>query len=161
MEVDMTSVDASIATGELWFLQTLVSFPVPHEGGSDGISVIHSEARRGDSPPLHVHTTEDEVFHVIDGCLRVVLDGTIRSVGPGETILAPKGVPHTYCVDSARATWLAITTNGDFERFVRALARVPEGEGLPAAQTPTEKEQRMLAETAAEHGIELVGPPLS
>ena len=48
----------------LWFLDTLVTFPVSHADGGDGITVLVSLARRGDSPPYHVHHTEDEVFEI-------------------------------------------------------------------------------------------------
>jgi quercetin dioxygenase-like cupin family protein len=151
----------AVAAPPLWFLDTSVSIPVSASAGKDGISVITSFARRGDSPPLHVHTTEDEVFHVLEGTMRLSVDGREIVVGAGETAHAPKGVPHTYRVESEEARWLVVTTGGNFERFVRTLARPAEHDGLPpAGGAPTEKEQQMLAETAAEHGIELVGPPL-
>src|SRR5690242_15640884 len=43
----------------LWFLNTLITIPVAHADGEDGVSVIESLAPRGDSPPLHVHRSED------------------------------------------------------------------------------------------------------
>lgn len=54
-----------------WFLGTTVRFLVPHEDGADGLSLIESLAAEGDSPPLHVHRTEDELFHVLEGELRL------------------------------------------------------------------------------------------
>jgi quercetin dioxygenase-like cupin family protein len=68
-----------------------------------GRSVLESLAPHGDSPPLHIHHTEDEVFHVIAGELRFQLDDQDVRLAPGETLLAPKGVPHTYRVESHRA----------------------------------------------------------
>jgi len=84
------------------------------------------------------------------------------TIGPGETILGAKGVPHTYRVESREgARWLVITRRGDFERFVRALSRPAERSELPADQGPPTPEQiDALAAAAREHGIELVGPPL-
>ncbi len=153
-----TAIDAA----QLWFLDTTVSIPVSSAAGEDGISVIASLARRGDSPPLHVHANEDEVFHVLEGTMRLSVGGRELVVAAGETAHAPKGVPHTYRVESEHARWFVVTTGGDFERFVRALARPAEHDGLPpGADAPTEEEQQLLAATAAEHGIELVGPPLS
>jgi len=77
-------------------------------------------------------------------------------------LLAPKGVPHTYRVESREgARWLVITTRGDFERFVHALSRPAERPELPTSQGPPTPEQAdALAAAAREHGIELVGPPL-
>ena len=124
--------------------------------------VMESLAPHGDSPPLHVHQTEDEIFHVLEGELRVRAGDTEVRIGAGETILAPKGVPHTYRVESHEgARWLVMTRRGDFERFVHALSRPAERPELPTPQGPPTPEQAdALAAAAREHGIELVGPPL-
>ena len=146
----------------LWFLNTLVTFPVSHADGPDGMSVMDSLARRGDSPPYHVHHTEDEAFHLIEGELVVCIDGETRRALPGETHLLPKGVPHTYRVVSEEARWLVVTTEGDFERFVREAARPALAAELPPpAGPPSPEDQQALEELALLHGIELVGPPLA
>jgi mannose-6-phosphate isomerase-like protein (cupin superfamily) len=146
----------------LWFLDTLVSIPVEHAAGADGMSVLESWAREGDSPPLHIHRTEDEVFHVIEGELRMRLGDEELVVGAGETVLAPRGTAHTYRVESPEARWLAITTRGDFERMVRAMSRSAAWAGLPEPSgPPTPERVEALAAACRECGIELVGPPLA
>lgn len=148
-------------SGRMWFLGTTVRILASSEDGGDGISVIESVAPEGDSPPLHVHRTEDELFHVLDGELRLrVGDGELR-LAAGDAAVAPRGVPHTYRVESAQARWLVTTARGDFERFVRALGRPAESDGLPPQAPPTPEQVEQLAATAAAHGIELVGPPLT
>jgi quercetin dioxygenase-like cupin family protein len=145
----------------LWFLNTLVTVGVASEEGADGISVLESLAPRGDSPPLHVHHDEDEVFHVLEGELRFRVGNEELRAGPGETLLAPKGVPHTYRVESERGRWLVTTARGDFERFVRSFSRPAERDELPEPAGPPSPEQaEALAAACREHGIELVGPPL-
>jgi quercetin dioxygenase-like cupin family protein len=153
---------AATSAQQLWFLNTLATVRVSHDEGEDGISVLERLAPHGDSPPLHVHQNEDEIFHVLEGQLRVRAGDTEVRIGPGETILGPKGVPHTYRVESrAGARWLLITRRGNFERFVRALSRPAERPELPAAQgAPTPEQADALAAAAREHGIEFVGPPL-
>jgi mannose-6-phosphate isomerase-like protein (cupin superfamily) len=130
--------------------------------GRDEISVIEHSAPCGESPPLHVHQDEDEVFHVLAGELRVRAGDAEERIGAGETILGPKGVAHTYRVESAAgARWLVITRGANFERFVRSLSRPAERPGLPPSQGPPTPEQAdALAAAARGHGIELVGPPL-
>ena len=153
---------AGTSTEQLWFLKTLHTVRVRHDEGEDGISVMETLASHGDSPPLHVHHTEDEIFHVLEGQLRMRAGAADVTIGVGETLLAPKGVPHTYRVVSREgARWLVITTRGDFERFVHALSRPAERPELPTHQGPPTPEQAdALAAAAREHGIELVGPPL-
>jgi quercetin dioxygenase-like cupin family protein len=151
----------AVKAEQLWFLDTLVSIPVEHASAVDGVSVIESWAREGDSPPLHVHHTEDEIFHVLEGELRVRMGGEDLVVGAGATVLAPRGIAHSYRVESTEAHWLVITTHGDFERMVRSLSRRAERPELPEPSGPPTPEQvDALAAACREHGVELVGPPL-
>jgi mannose-6-phosphate isomerase-like protein (cupin superfamily) len=144
-----------------WFLNTLVTFPVECPAAGS-VSVLESLAPRGDSPPLHVHHEEDEVFHVVDGALTLVVGGDTVRLGTGATGIAPKGVPHTYRVDSEQARWLVVTTAGSFAQFVRAASRPAERPELPdPAGPPSEHEHRAFAELCGRYGIELVGPPLA
>jgi quercetin dioxygenase-like cupin family protein len=147
----------------LWFLNTLVRIRVSHAEGADGLSVIENWAPHADSPPLHVHHTEDELFHILEGEFRFIVDGKEHRAGPGELIFTRKGVPHTYKVESpAGGRWLVVTTRGDFERFVRELSRPAARPELPVpAGPPTPEEAQALGAAAMRHRIELVGPPLA
>jgi quercetin dioxygenase-like cupin family protein len=109
---------AATSTEQLWFLNTLVTVRVRHDEGEDGISVLESLAPHGDSPPLHVHQTEDETFHVLEGELRVRAGDADVTIAAGETLLAPKRVAHTYRVESpAGARWLgAWVSNNDSQQ---------------------------------------------
>lgn len=149
-------------TEYLWFLDTLVSIRVSASEGSAGISVLEHRAPQGDSPPLHLHRTEDEVFVLLEGVFRFRLAEEERQMGPGEVLLVQKGTPHTYRVESAEGgRWLTITNTGDFERFVRAMGRVAEQVDLPErGAPPTPEAVAALTEIASRYGIELVGPPL-
>jgi quercetin dioxygenase-like cupin family protein len=145
---------------QVWFLDTLVTLHVPHEEGADGVSVLESRARRGDSPPLHVHG-EDEIFHVLGGEVTIRVGGVDHRVGPGASLLAPAGVPHTYRVETDEARWLVVTARGDFERFVRSFSRPAEAPELPEPSgPPTQAQAEALAAASSLHRIELVGPPL-
>jgi len=152
----------STSPNPLWFLNTLVVVRVATADGADGLSVIEHRAPYGDSPPLHIHRTEDEVFHVLDGQFRFMVEGQERRLGAGETLLTAKGVSHTYQVESASGgCWLTITAHGDFERLVRAMARPAEWPELPEpAGPPSADAVRALTAMAAKFGIEIVGPPL-
>ena len=153
----------SATSRELWFLDTRVVIRVSCDDGADGVSVLEHQAAYGDSPPLHVHHNEDEIFHVIQGELQFRLGDRDLHATAGDTVLAPKGVPHTYRAVSAKgARWLTITRGEQFERFVSALGRQATHEGLPEASGPPTPEQAAALSAAAErYGIALVGPPLS
>ncbi len=157
-----TVVTISMSTNQLWFQNSLVTVRVSASEGHDGLSVLEHRVPHGFSPPLHLHRTEDEVFQVLEGEFRVRVQDHDHRLGAGDILLAPKGAPHTYRVESApEGRCLTITARGDFERFVRAVSRpavrpeLPEPAGAPSADAI-----QALRATAAKYGIELVGPPL-
>src|SRR5262245_46496396 len=57
-------------THHLWFLDTLVSVHVASSQGTTGLSLLERRAPYGESPALHLHRAEDEVFYMLEGELR-------------------------------------------------------------------------------------------
>jgi quercetin dioxygenase-like cupin family protein len=131
-------------TAELNFLGARVRI-LAGEGGLGLIDMLEIPA--GDMPPLHLHRREDEGFYVVDGRMTLYLPGRTIELAPGEFALAPRGVPHTYRVGDEPAHVLVTSTPSGFERFVGAVAALPEVD--PAA----------LTAVAADHDIEILGPP--
>lgn len=152
-----------MTANRIWFLNSLVTIRVSQSEGQDGVSILDHRVPCGDSPPLHIHHTEDEIFHILEGEFRVRIKDQELRVGPGDIVLAPKGVPHTYraeCQQGGR--FLTVTVHGDFERFVRSMSRPAQHPVLPEpAGTPSPEAIQALATAAARHGIEFVGPPLT
>lgn len=148
---------------KFWFLDTLITVHLAEAANADGISVIEHRAPYGSSPPLHIHHTEDEIFHVLAGEARFTVDGKELAVRGGDTFVAPKGVPHTFVVTAKEgAMWLTVTNRGDFERMLRAIARPAEHEGLPPRMGPPSAAEVAALEAACRaHGIALVGPPMA
>jgi uncharacterized cupin superfamily protein len=94
---------------------------------------------------LHRHIDEDEIFHIISGTVRFVVDGKELTAGPGDTVRGPKNIPHTYRVESSDgARMLSITGRQQFEHFVRALGRQPTREGLPTRPARQRRSKRKL-----------------
>jgi quercetin dioxygenase-like cupin family protein len=147
---------------KFWFLDTLVTFNVAEAANDDAISIIEHTVPYGSSPPLHVHGTEDEIFHMLAGEARFSIGGKQVLARAGDTLVAPKGVPHTFVVTSlGGAKWLTVTSGGDFERMVRKIARPAEHEGLPPRRgAPSGAEAAALEAACRAHGISLIGPPM-
>jgi quercetin dioxygenase-like cupin family protein len=105
------------------------------------------EVPAGDMPPLHVHHTHDEGFLLLEGRLSLFLPNREIALRPGEFVLAPRGIPHTYQVGESAARWLVLSTPAGFEEFVAAVA----------ALDPVTPEA--LTATGAVYDIEILGPP--
>ena len=59
---------------------------------------------RGSGPAtLHVHHSDDEAWHVLEGELEFRYADRTETAGPGTTVFIPAGVAHTYSAgDDAR-----------------------------------------------------------
>ena len=101
----------------------------------------------GHMPPLHVHHEQDECFHVLEGELTLITAEDEATLRPGESLVAPRGIPHVYRVGDEPARYLVSSRPAGFERFVAAVDALDELS--PAA----------LAAVAGEYGIEILGPP--
>lgn len=143
---------------DFWFLNGRVSIRCAANGAGTA-SVTEQLLARGDSPPLHLHEGEDEIFHVLEGEVRLRVGDDELTARTGDTLVAPRGVPHSFRVESEQARFLVITTAGDFEAMMREVAR-PAGPGLPEPAEPTPAMVEALTAACARHHIAIVGPPM-
>ena len=68
---------------------------IDHSSGGSQASVayIHTPPGGGSPRGLHTHTWE-QIFYVLDGVMRIEVDGRQMDVAPGNLIVFPAGVPH-------------------------------------------------------------------
>jgi mannose-6-phosphate isomerase-like protein (cupin superfamily) len=66
--------------------------------GAKGVGFEMREWSHGpnDGPPMHVHDSDDEAWHVLEGTLRFRFSDRTVDVRAGGTVFAPAGTPHTY-----------------------------------------------------------------
>jgi quercetin dioxygenase-like cupin family protein len=151
------STSTTLRPAPLWFIDGLVHIHVSGEETDGRYAVVENLVPQGDMPPLHVHHEEDEVFHVLDGEVMLFLPGTEVPLTTGETFRAPRGIPHTFRVESPTARLLVFCTPARFDAFVRAISEPAVGEELPPRGRPLDPE--LLGTEAARQGIEILGPP--
>ena len=142
----------------LWFLGTLVTIKSTAETTGGRVAVTENLAPRGSGSPLHVHRREDEWFYVIEGELTFWVGGEVIEAPAGTFVYGPRDVPHTFVVSSDQARFLLVAEPAGFEAFIRTLAEPAEQLEIPPAPTALPDVAR-LAAIAAEHGIEIIGPP--
>jgi quercetin dioxygenase-like cupin family protein len=120
--------------------------------------MIESELARGEMPPLHVHA-EAESFHVFEGSLTVYLGEDAVRLEAGETFVAPRGVPHTYRTESAKArvlTMSRVDSAARYDDFLRAVARPGDPE---APAWATDEDEATVSAIAAAAGITVLSAP--
>lgn len=143
------------------FNGSITKIRISCEENKDGIAVIEHKLPFGYAPPLHIHTTQDEVFHILRGRLRFEVGNESFVAQAGDILIAPQGVPHRFVVESPDgAHGLTITRGSDFERFVRESSTPVMIDFLQALPQPTAHDITVMAEAAARNGLEILGPPL-
>jgi mannose-6-phosphate isomerase-like protein (cupin superfamily) len=111
----------------------------------------------GFAPPLHRHIVEDEMFLLLGGRATFLCGGEEMAAGPGDFVLLPAGLAHSFIVgaDEPLRT-LQITTPSGFENFAAAVGGPAGGRRLPE---PGPVDPAALAHAAQLHGVEILGPP--
>lgn len=140
-----------------WFLGNLVTIKATGTQTNGRVTVAEFVNPPGFAPPVHRHQAEDEMFYVISGTARFLCAGQELKAGPGDFVLLPVGVPHSFAVgadEPLRA--LQITTPAGFEAFAAEAGRPARQRRLPE---PVSIDPAALGHAAAQHGIELLGPP--
>jgi quercetin dioxygenase-like cupin family protein len=120
---------------------------------------------RGGAAPLHVHHDADETWYVLDGHVTILVGEERVEAGPGDFVLGPKGVPHTFLVTSERAEFLVSFAPAGVEGpsgigldgFFREIG-IPVIPGEPAPD-PVPPDPEDFARRAAQYAIEILGPP--
>ncbi|MBA3358819.1 MAG: quercetin 2,3-dioxygenase [Thermoleophilaceae bacterium] len=142
----------------IWFLGVLATIKASKKTTDGRVAVIETLAPQGAGSPLHKHTREDEWFYVTEGELTFWVDGKVIDAPAGSFVYGPRGVPHTFVVSSPEARFLLVAEPAGFEGFVLALSEPAQTLTLPPDSVqPPPPEQ--LGATAAEYGIEILGPP--
>lgn len=76
-------------------------------------------------PPMHVHEREDEGFYILQGRYKFILGKQTKFVGPGEFVLAPKGMPHSFAsVGPGLGKMLVYFTPGGVEAYFEELSKI-------------------------------------
>jgi glyoxylate utilization-related uncharacterized protein len=91
----------------------------------------------GDQPPLHIHRDSDEAFYVLEGELTLWIGDEVHVLRAGDSVIAPRGVPHTLRNGDGGARSLVASTPASFESFVRAVGATAPGPRSSPRSPPT------------------------
>jgi quercetin dioxygenase-like cupin family protein len=121
---------------------------------TDGrLMVGRFDVSRGEAPPYHVHSDEDEVFMLIKGSALVWADDQESELTEGGIVFLPRQVPHSYRITSEKADLLIITTPAGIEGMFRETGRdrsTPRPPDFAVTPQPA---------VAAKYGNTILGPP--
>lgn len=120
-------------------LEVAGSSVIEHVGGAEtngAVAMLEFAVAPGyPVPPPHVHEREDELTYVLEGTLEVQLGTETRLLGAGESILKPRGTPHSFRVPGqSGARFLELLTPAGFEGYFRAAAAALDRGAAPTPE---------------------------
>lgn len=105
-----------------WFGATLIV-----KASGPGFDVALTTETAGSEPPLHAHPHDDEALYVLEGALTVFAADEVLTAPTGSFVFLPRGVPHTFVVESDRARLLLILApSGALSSYADAQRRLGE-----------------------------------
>jgi uncharacterized cupin superfamily protein len=116
------------------------------------LSILDYRAPADFGPPRHQHSADDEIFLLMQGQLVLWTPEKCDTAKPGDLVLLPRGVAHTWRAYGPDPVHMqVITSPGQFETFFKDIVR----QGLHVTDI------QALTKVAADAGMHIVGPPLS
>ena len=105
---------------------------------------------QGKGTPLHVHTSQDEIFYVIEGAYYFQVGEEKYNLTTGDSIFLPRQVPHAWTQKSEKGKLIVVLQPaGKLENFFVTVAALDH--------EPTPKE---MVNIFAVNDMQVIGPPL-
>jgi quercetin dioxygenase-like cupin family protein len=121
----------------VWYTSTITL-----KASSPVIGVTEVLMSPGEEPPLHTHKNEDEWLYVLEGAMTFHVGAQNHPGKMGAFVSFPRGISHTFSIETPQARFLVMNTPGGFERMFEL-----------APNTPEEAAQALTA-----FGMDVVGP---
>jgi len=131
-------------------------FKVSTEDSTGDLFIMEHTNRKKGGPPRHLHHNEDEWFYAIEGEYIVEVGSERFRLKSGDSILAPREVPHAWAFvsDTPGRMLIAFAPANKMEAFFRESMK-RHNSAYSNSSNANDKELFHA------YGMELLGPPLS
>jgi len=119
--------------------------------GESSYSIVESIEPTGSGAGRHRHETFQETFIVLEGNYDFEVGDETRSVGPGDILVIPRGMPHGFkCTSPTPGRLMTISTPaGVFEAFIADVCASSIDSGTPDGGVAVD-----MRAIASRHGVE-------
>lgn len=140
----------------VWYTTTRMTLKATRESTGGALSLVEALMAPDTAPPWHVHHHEDEMFYILDGSFLFKCGDELFEAGAGSFVFLPHGIPHSFKnVGETVAKVLVLATPGGLDQYFVDAGTPALEEGL----RPQPLDFQQMAAIAAQHGVEILGPP--
>lgn len=120
----------------LFYMGNLMTFNVEHSATNGRFAFVDTTGKPGNEPPPHYHLYENEMYYVLEGAMRAYCGDQVLTVGAGESLFIPQGMPHALKFLTPRfRTLIMVSAVGEhavgLDSFFRAMAEPATSLDLP------------------------------
>ncbi len=134
------------------FFKVLIS-PEETQGN---FAVVDMTLPQGVEPPVHLHSREDETFYLLEGEITFQVGEKVVRAKPGESVFAPRQVPHQFKILTPSARFLTMISPGSFLEYFMQFS-FPATEKVqvvsPQGPPPAEHIAYMVSELNQKYGV--------
>ena len=144
----LTDLKVNVKVGDSVFFRSLGTIYKVLADSVNGIAgvVEHTLEAHSLGAPMHKHTREDEISYVLEGELSVIQDGKIQKAGPGQFVVKPREIFHTFWNAGHKIVrFIEFITPGEFQYYFAEMAPY-----LRPGQPP---QMDQIRATAAKYGL--------
>lgn len=117
---------------------------------STGIFILENTFHAKGGPAKHLHYHQDEWFYVTAGNFVIFIDDIRHDMSPGDSILAPKQIPHVWAFVGDSPVGKMLITFAPAGKMVDFFQIVTKNNAMPPLDP----------ELWRSHDMKLLGPPI-
>jgi quercetin dioxygenase-like cupin family protein len=142
---------------KLWVVGELITLKMVDSDTEGAFALIEEVTPPQGGPPPHMHTREDETFHVLEGEVEFVVGGRALSATAGSVVYGPRNIPHAFGnIGTTPSRMSVLITPGGLERMFEELGE-PVTDASSAPEGPPDIER--LKAVNQKYGVEVLPPP--
>jgi mannose-6-phosphate isomerase-like protein (cupin superfamily) len=142
---------------KLWVVGELITLKMVDSDTEGAFALIEEVTPPQGGPPPHMHTREDETFHVLEGEVEFVVGGRALSATAGSVVYGPRNIPHAFRnIGPIPSRMSVLITPAGFERMFEELGE-PVTDPSSPPEGPTDIERLMSVNQ--KYGVEILPPP--
>src|SRR5215467_7999082 len=129
----------------VWYSGHLLTFLATGEDTQGRFSLIEGVARKGNVPPPHIHHREDETFYIVEGEMTATVGGQKIKGTSGSVIFAPRGIVHSFEINSEQMRMLVLLTPAGLEGYFKECSVPAPAMTLPPpVEVPYSEIEKLL-----------------